>query len=89
MYWVKRWLIWIYRWRHCRGFGVQSPTDYSFIRYVINEHYPYYAYKDLAEKFPHLNHLLRKKTELLLGSSQTTTLIGGRCKDGDVKAEPY
>lgn len=65
MYCVKRWLIWIYRWRHCRGFGVQSPTDYSFIRYVINEHYPYYAYKDLAEKFPHLNHILRKKAELL------------------------
>ena len=33
--------------RHVRGFGVQSPSAYRFIRYVINEHYPYYAYSDL------------------------------------------
>ena len=65
MYWLKRWLIWIYRWRHCRGFGVQSPSDYSFIRYVINEHYPYYAYEDLANRYPDLSPMLRKKAELL------------------------
>ena len=65
MYWLKRWFIWIYRWRHCRGFGVQSPSDYSFIRYVVNEHYPYYAYDDLASKYPDLTHILRKKSELL------------------------
>ena len=62
---LKRWLIWIYRWRHCRGFGVQSPSDYGFIRYVINEHYPYYAYDELENKFPDLSHIHRKKAELL------------------------
>ena len=24
-------------------FGVQSPSAYQFIRYVLTEHYPYYA----------------------------------------------
>ncbi len=65
MYCFKRWLIWIYRWRHCRGFGVQSPSDYSFIRYVINEHYPYYAYDDLKKELPNVDKLNRKKAELL------------------------
>ena len=65
MYWLKRWIIWIYRWRHCRGFGVQSPSDYSFIRYVINEHYPYYAYADILEQLGDIGQLQRKKAELL------------------------
>lgn len=65
MYCFKRWLIWIYRWRHCRGFGVQSPSDYNFIRYVINEHYPYYAYDDLKKEIPNVDKLKRKKAELL------------------------
>ena len=33
----------------CRGFGIQSPTDYAFVRYVVNEHWPYYAYDELHE----------------------------------------
>lgn len=65
MYCLKRWIIWIYRWRHCRGFGVQSPSDYSFIRYVINEHYPYYAYYDLKTEIGDIGKLKRKKAELL------------------------
>jgi len=39
--------IWLSRIFHCRGFGVQSPTDYRFVRYVINEHWPYYQYDEL------------------------------------------
>ena len=65
IYRLQRWIIWIYRWRHCRGFGVQSPSDYSFIRYVINEHYPYYAYEDLKTAMPSISPLKRKKAELL------------------------
>ena len=65
IYMLQRWIIWISRWRHCRGFGVQSPSDYSFIRYVINEHYPYYAYNDLKTAMPSISHLKRKKAELL------------------------
>ncbi|MBO4719400.1 MAG: hypothetical protein J5658_05955 [Prevotella sp.] len=37
-------LIWLRRITHCRGFGIQSPTDYWLVRYVINEHWPYYQY---------------------------------------------
>ena len=40
--------IWAKRICHCRGFGIQSPTDYRFVRYVINEHWPYYAYETLG-----------------------------------------
>ncbi len=45
----KRWLIWLSRIHHCRGFGIQSPSDYSFVRYVVNEHWPYYAYEELTD----------------------------------------
>ena len=41
---LRRVLVWLGRIHRCRGFGIQSPTDYCFVRYVINEHWPYYAY---------------------------------------------
>ena len=40
--------IWLRRIGHCRGFGIQSPTDYRFVRYVVNEHWPYYAYETMG-----------------------------------------
>ncbi|MBQ9187386.1 MAG: hypothetical protein IJ144_06150 [Prevotella sp.] len=46
---MGRWLVWLSRIHHCRGFGIQSPTDYAFVRYVVNEHWPYYAYETLHE----------------------------------------
>ena len=46
---LQQGLVWLWRIRHCRGFGIQSPTDYRFVRYVINEHWPYYAYAKLGE----------------------------------------
>ena len=58
---IKRVCVWLGRIRHIRGFGVQSPSAYRFIRYVINEHYPYYAYNDLKDYSTILN-----KTELRL-----------------------
>lgn len=48
-------LLWLRRIHLSRGFGVQSPFAYSFIRYVINEHYPYYGYAALKEKYPEGN----------------------------------
>ena len=42
---LKRCFVWLSRIHRCRGFGIQSPTDYSFVRYVVNEHWPYYAYE--------------------------------------------
>lgn len=44
---LRRWLVWLSRIHRCRGFGIQSPTDYAFVRYVVNEHWPYYAYSEL------------------------------------------
>ncbi|MBP5570803.1 MAG: hypothetical protein J6X46_07290 [Prevotella sp.] len=41
--------VWLKRIGHCRGFGIQSPTDYRLVRYVINEHWPYYQYETLGE----------------------------------------
>ena len=41
---VKHFFVWLSRITHCRGFGIQSPTDYWLVRYVINEHWPYYQY---------------------------------------------
>ena len=58
-------MIWLRRWRHCRGFGVQSPSDYRFVRYVINEHWPYYAYDDLLRKYPDMGKGERRLCELL------------------------
>lgn len=47
---VKSWLVWLSRIHRCWGFGIQSPTDYAFVRYVVNEHWPYYAYSEFKEK---------------------------------------
>ena len=47
---LKRWLVWLSRIHRCLGFGIQSPTDYSFVRYVVNEHTRYYAYDELRDE---------------------------------------
>ncbi len=49
--------VWLSRIFHCRGFGVQSPTDYAFVRYVINEHWPYYKYDEIGQG----DHWLKRK----------------------------
>lgn len=46
---LKSFLIWLRRLFHCRGFGIQSPSDYWFVRYVINEHWPYYQYSEVGK----------------------------------------
>ena len=46
---IKRMAARLSRVFRSRGFGVQSPSAYQFIRYVLNEHAPYYAYGDLRE----------------------------------------
>ena len=46
---LRRMLVWLSRITHCRGFGIQSPTDYAMVRYVINEHWPYYQYDVIGE----------------------------------------
>ena len=46
---LRRAAVWLSRAHHSRGFGIQSPTDYAFVRYVVNEHWPYYAYDTLTD----------------------------------------
>ena len=46
---LRHFFVWLSRIGHCRGFGIQSPTDYGFVRYVINEHWPYYSYDSLGQ----------------------------------------
>ena len=61
MYRLRRMLVWIRRWRYSRGFGIQSPSSYRFVRYVVNEHAPYYAYSVLRRM-----HNVSKKQQKLL-----------------------
>ena len=57
---IKRFVVWLRRMRYSRGFGVQSPWAYHFIRYVVNEHYPYYKYEQLAEQVYGIDKITRK-----------------------------
>lgn len=38
---------WIRRKRNSMGYGVQSPSDFHFVRHVLREKSPYYAYTTL------------------------------------------
>ena len=40
---------WIRRRRNTLGYGVQSPSDFYFVRHVLRETLPYYAYEVLHE----------------------------------------
>lgn len=64
-YYLSTWWRWLCRCKYSRGFGVQSPSAYSFIRYVINEHYPYYAYSELEERYEMPGRLQHKLGRLL------------------------
>jgi hypothetical protein len=45
---LKYLFVWLSRLTHSYGFGIQSPSDYWLVRYVINEHWPYYQYEELG-----------------------------------------
>ena len=60
VYFIKRFIVWLRRARYSRGFGVQSPWAYRFIRYVVNEHYPYYKYEQLDEQVNGIDKRIRK-----------------------------
>lgn len=61
----KRLLVWLARIGNCRGFGIQSPWAYSFVRYVVNEHWPYYAFKRLQTAFPKSSAVERKTGQFI------------------------
>lgn len=47
---LRRAFVWLRRIVHCQGFGIQSPTDYRFVRNVINEAWPYHAYSEVPQE---------------------------------------
>ncbi len=53
--------VWLGRFFHSGGFGIQSPTDFQFDRTVINQHGKYYAYEELGQH----DKWLRRKLGLL------------------------
>lgn len=63
---LRRMLVWLMRIGRCRGFGIQSPWAYRMVRYVINEHYPYYGYSRLRAEWPDADAVKRKLCELCL-----------------------
>ncbi len=73
---IAYFFVWLSRVTHCRGFGIQSPSVYQFVRYVLNEHYPYYAYEELRNRFPRQSFLDRKLCELYFRISNEQQ---GRC----------
>lgn len=64
---IHRLWIWGKRFRHRRGYGVHSPSDFFLVTSVIYETRPYYAYRTLqARNFsPYLPHYRRKVNRLL------------------------
>lgn len=72
---ARRILTWIRRIRHCRGFGIQSPTDYRFVRNVINEKCPYHAYEELPAGDDWLRRKLGKLYFRLANDRQPSNVI--------------
>ena len=71
-YWFKRSIVFMRRFPHSRGFGIQSPSAYRFDREVINDHYPYDAYADLKHVFPHEDRLTMKLARLYFRIAHAT-----------------
>lgn len=53
------------RWWQNMGFGIQSKTDYSFLKDVLREHLPYYIYDDLRREYPQFSNKAHRQAQLL------------------------
>lgn len=71
-YWFKRSMVFMRRFTHSQGFGIQSPSAYRFDREVINAHHPYHAYADLKHVFPHEDRLTLKLARLYFRIAHAT-----------------
>jgi hypothetical protein len=78
---LKYLFIWLSRIGHCRGFGIQSPTDYWLVRYVINEHWPYYQYESLGQDDDWLTRKLGQLYFRLANWCQPTTIESDNYKE--------
>ena len=86
---LRRIIVWLCRIGRCRGFGIQSPWAYRIVRYVINEHYPYYAYGPLSEAYPAGSITTRKLRELCLRLAnhvRPRTVVEYGCADAALEA---
>lgn len=71
-YWFKRSMVFMRRFPHSQGFGIQSPSAYRFDREVINAHHPYNAYADLKQAFPQQDRLTMKLARLYFRIAHAT-----------------
>lgn len=62
---LRRWGAWLRRLGRGRGFGIQSPTAYTFVTDVLCQPMPYYAYDELAGLFPRLKGRQRRLCQML------------------------
>ena len=74
MYWFTHPFVWLSRIHRCRGFGIQSPTDYWLVKCVINEHWPYYQYSVLGKGDDALKRKLGKLYFRLANWRQPSTI---------------
>lgn len=79
---LRKYWVWMRRIGHCRGFGIQSPGDYWLVRYVINEHWPYYQYDSLGKDDDWLTRKLGRLYFRLANWRQPDTVI-------DTAPSPY
>lgn len=71
-YWFKRSMVFMRRFPHSQGFGIQSPSAYRFDREVINAHHPYNAYADLKQAFPQQDRLTMRLARLYFRIAHAT-----------------
>ncbi|PIK18922.1 hypothetical protein CTI16_07535 [Prevotella intermedia] len=64
-YKIKALVVWLQRMKHIQGFGIQSPSAFSFDRKVINDHTSYPIYAELKRVGNTLTAVERKKARLL------------------------
>lgn len=69
-YEIKRIAIWLQRMKYAQGFGIQSPSAFSFDRKVINDHNKYEAYTRLLASGKVTSRLEHKKARLLFRLSR-------------------
>jgi len=60
LYYIKTSWRWLMRCRYSRGFGIQSPSAYSFVCNVVNNHHVYDCYDELQEEMSNHSKTFRK-----------------------------
>lgn len=72
---LKSFAVWLCRLPFSYGFGVQSPTDYRFVKHVICQTTPYYAYEQLGKHDDKLSRKLGRLYFRLANERQPRTAV--------------